>query len=137
MLFRSRQRLTGNQALQYVRFRGDTQGDFGRMLRQQEFLKVIADETLRASTILKLPQLLEQAARHIRTDMSIPQLLNFGRRASGLNFDEVVTVTLPGKNINVNGVAYVQLDEEVLNETVRLYLQWEEDELSSEVSMQQ
>lgn len=131
-----KQRLNGNQALQFVRFRADAEGDFGRMRRQQEFIRAVAEETLRPKTLLKAPQLLEQAARHIRTDMSIPELLSFARRASAINMDEVVTVTLPGRNINVNGVAYVSLDEDVLRETVRRYLQWEEEK-QTEVSLQQ
>ena len=59
------QRLNGTQALGYVRFRGDSQADFGRMRRQQEFLKVIAFETLQAKTLLRLPKILEQVATHV------------------------------------------------------------------------
>lgn len=125
-----KQRLSGEQALQYVRYRGGAEGDFGRMNRQQEFLKVISAELLRARTLLKLPQLLEEAASHVRTDMSFQQLLSFGVRASRLNLDEAVTLTLPGRNIRVNGVAYVSLDEAVLQETVRRYLLWEEENIS-------
>jgi len=135
------QRLSGDKALQYVRFRSDNQGDFGRMLRQQEFVKAIAEETLKVSTLLKLPQLLEQVARHVRTDMSIPELLAFGRKASSINMDEVATVSLPGRNININGVAYVDLDQEVLQDTINRYLLWEEveeveEEPDAEVSAQ-
>lgn len=129
------QRLTGELALGYVRFRGDSQGDFGRMQRQQEFLKAIAKEVLQVRTVLRLPQLLEQAARHLRTDMTIPQLLSFSRTASGMNMDEVVTVTLQGRNINVNGVAYVALDMEHLEETVERYLRWEEVEAEEEEAL--
>lgn len=122
------QRLSGDKALQYVRFRSDKQGDFGRMVRQQEFITAIAEETLKVSTLLKLPQLLEQVARHVRTDMSIPELLAFGRKATSINMDEVATISLPGRNINLNGVAYVELDQEVLQDTIHRYLLWEEVE---------
>jgi LCP family protein required for cell wall assembly len=127
------QRLTGELALGYVRFRGDSQGDFGRMQRQQEFLKAIAKEVLQVRTVLRLPQLLEQVARYLRTDMTIPQLLSFSRTATGMNMDEVVTVTLQGRNINVNGVAYVALDMEHLEETVERYLRWEEEDVEEVV----
>jgi LCP family protein required for cell wall assembly len=125
-----RQRLSGDQALQYVRYRGDAEGDFARMRRQQEFLKLVSAELLRPRTLLKLPRLLEEAATHLRTDLPLQQLLAFSRRAAKLNLSEVVTVTLPGKSINVNSVSYVQLDEAVLQETVRRYLLWEEESIS-------
>ncbi len=131
-----RQRLSGDQALQYVRYRSNAEGDFGRMRRQQEFLKLVSVELLRPRTLLKLPRLLEEAASHIRTDMSIQQLLAFSRRAAMLNLEEVVTVTLPGQNINVNSVSYVKLDEVVLQETVWRYLLWEEESISHTSSQQ-
>ena len=83
------QHLNGIEALQYVRFRKDSEGDFGRMRRQQHFLTATADEVLQAKNIVKLPALLEQAARHLRTDMSIPQLLSFARKAASINIEEV------------------------------------------------
>lgn len=131
-----RQRFSGDQALQYVRYRGDAEGDIARMRRQQEFLKVASAELLRARTLLKLPQLLEEAASHLRTDMPLQQLLAFGRRATRLNLEEVVTVTLPGENIYVNSVSYVKLDEAVLEEMVRRYLLWEEENISQSSSQQ-
>lgn len=131
-----KQLLSGEQALQYVRFRSDAEGDFGRMRRQQEFLKLVSAELLRPRTLLKLPRLLEEAATHIRTDMSLQQLLAFSRRAAKLNLEEVVTVTLPGQGININSVSYVRLDEAVLQETVRRYLLWQEDDISPTSSQQ-
>ncbi|MBS4009055.1 MAG: LCP family protein [Clostridium sp.] len=131
-----KQLLSGEQALQYVRYRSDAEGDFGRMRRQQEFLKLVSAELLRPRTLLKLPRLLEEAATHIRTDMSLQQLLAFSRRAAKLNLEEVVTVTLPGQGININSVSYVKIDEAVLQETVRRYLLWQEEEISQTSSQQ-
>jgi LCP family protein required for cell wall assembly len=122
------QRLNGEKALGYVRFRTDTKGDFGRMERQQVFLKAVAEEVLQVSTLFKLPQLLEQTARHIRTDMTIPQLLSFARRASSLDMEKVATVALPGRNANIEGVSYVELDPDVLQDTVSRYLRWEQND---------
>jgi LCP family protein required for cell wall assembly len=120
------QHLTGKQALGYVRYRSDNQGDFGRMQRQQEFIRIIAEETLQPKTLLKLPKILEQVARHVRTDMTIPELLDFSRTAARLDPDDVAAIALPGRNININGISYVALDEEVLAETIKNYLRWEE-----------
>ena len=122
------QRLNGVQALGYVRFRSDSKGDFGRMQRQQNFLKAVAIEALQMKTVFRLPKLLEETARHVRTDMTISQLLAFAKRANDIDMDEVITVTLPGRNANVNGVAYVLLDKDTLTETIERYLRWEEKE---------
>lgn len=125
-----RQKLNGSQALGYVRYRGD--GDFNRMRRQQEFLKVLATETLQVRKVLVLPQLMEQLARHVRTDMTIPQLLSFTKKATEMDFDEVHTVTLLGRTTSVNGVSYVAIEEEQLADTIRRYLHWEDDEEEEE-----
>ncbi|MBS4022235.1 MAG: LCP family protein [Dethiobacter sp.] len=120
------QRLNGTQALGYVRYRSDSNGDFARMQRQQKFLKAVAEEVLKPSIVFKVPQLLEHAARHVRTDMAISQLLSFSKTAMQINLDEIETVLLQGSTVNINGVSYVQLDEDFLRETIRLYLRWEE-----------
>ena len=40
------QHLDGDQALQYVRWRGDSEADFGRAKRQQKFLKALLQEMI-------------------------------------------------------------------------------------------
>ncbi len=86
-IYPGRQLLNGAQALGYVRFRGGRGDDFGRMKRQQEFMKIVVAEVSDLKNILALPQLLEQAARHIRTDISIAQLLGFSHIVRNINPD--------------------------------------------------
>lgn len=124
-LYPGLQRLDGRQALGYVRYRGDSAGDFGRMQRQQMFLKAVAAEVLQVQSIFKLPRLLEEAARHVRTDMPLAQLLTFGRMAADFDKGAVNTVTLQGRGVTIGGVSYVELDEAQLAETVRRHLLWE------------
>lgn len=126
-LYPGLQRLDGRQALGYVRYRGDAAGDFGRMQRQQKFLKAVAAEALQVQTLFKLPRLLEEAASHVRTDMSLTQLLAFGSLAAQLDPAAVSAVTLQGRGATIGGVSYIVLDEEQLGETVRRYLRWEKD----------
>ncbi|MCR3921545.1 MAG: LCP family protein [Firmicutes bacterium] len=118
------QKLNGLEALAYVRFRNDSENDFGRMRRQQDFLKAVADEVLQAKSLLKLPQLMEQTAKFVRTDMSITQSLNFARRAASLNFNQIETITLNGSGKMISGVSYVLLNQEFLLQTVNSYLRW-------------
>ncbi|NLZ38105.1 MAG: LCP family protein, partial [Firmicutes bacterium] len=58
------QTLSGKEALAYVRFRKDSEGDFGRMRRQQQFLKAIAREVMQTKNITKMPGFLEQISNY-------------------------------------------------------------------------
>lgn len=129
------QKLTGQEALGYVRFRNDDGGDFSRVQRQQKFMKALAEQVLRPATLLKLPSLMEQAARYLRTDLTIPQLVSLGRLAFETDMDDVIMVALKGRTANINGTSYVILDEEHLEETIRDYIRWETSD--PEVTMNQ
>lgn len=120
------QRLTGSQALTYVRFRSDREGDFGRMRRQQQVLKAIGKRMMQPQVALQIPSLLEQFAQDVRTDMTIPQLLSLARVLSERDLAEINTVQLQGTPILIDRVSYVILDEDFLHRTVQRYLLWEE-----------
>ena len=119
------QRLNGKQALAYVRFRQDSEGDFGRMRRQQQFIKAVANEALQTKSLLKLPQILEQTASYVRTDMSIMHALNTARRAIGaLDVGEIETISLKGSGTMIKGVSYILLDMDFLEDTIQKYIKW-------------
>ena len=125
------QKLNGAQALAFVRFRKDSEGDFGRMRRQQQFLKAVANEVLQAKSIVKLPQLMSQAAEFVRTDMTITQSLSFAKRAASLKLDEVEAFSLKGSGQMINGVSYIILDQDHLQNSVDLYLRWQSENESN------
>ncbi|MDH7571851.1 MAG: LCP family protein, partial [Armatimonadota bacterium] len=54
------QRLNGEQALGYVRFRKDSAGDLGRMQRQQKFLRAVVKQMLTPAALVRLPKILEE-----------------------------------------------------------------------------
>ncbi|NLP37007.1 MAG: LCP family protein [Firmicutes bacterium] len=116
------QRLTGYEALAYVRFRKDSEGDFGRMRRQQQFLQAVAKEVLQAKSLLKLPQLARQATEYLRTDLPLTKALSLAQQAASLNLDSVETITLQGTGRTIGGVSYVVLDEAFLENVVQTYL---------------
>ncbi|HHX74577.1 MAG TPA: LCP family protein [Firmicutes bacterium] len=121
-----RQKLDGLQALAYVRFRKDNEGDFGRMRRQQQFLQAVATEVLQAKNLLLLPGLLEQAADFVRTDLSLTQALSLANFAAGLDLAGAEIVTLQGNIRMLDGVSYVILDADFLQQTVDACLRWNE-----------
>jgi len=105
------QKLGGYDALGYVRFRHDSESDWGRMARQQKFLRALAAEALKPLNLPKLPSLAGQMYAAIRTDLSKADLVRFGLALSkGLDPQTMDTVELKGTDRTFGGVYYLQLD---------------------------
>ena len=122
------QPLTGRQALTYVRFRSDAEGDFGRMRRQQQVLKAMGKSMMQPKTLIRLPALMEQFAKDVRTDMSPTQLLSLGRILTTQEMDAMNLIQLRGTPTTIDGISYVILDEDFLRQSVERYLRWETEE---------
>lgn len=69
------QRLNGAQALRYVRFRHDAEGDFGRVRRQQQVIQALADELKSLKGFVQLPRVIRAAYPYVRTNFSVNQLV--------------------------------------------------------------
>ncbi len=110
------QRLDGKTALKYVRFRHDAHGDFGRIERQQKFMKAILSESIRIKSVFKIPELAGIVAENTRSDMSIGEMISLGRQFSGLQDDDLDGVMLPGTPDMRSGVSYVIPDEKEIDE---------------------
>ncbi|KAF9127459.1 hypothetical protein BGX30_014782 [Mortierella sp. GBA39] len=70
-LKKGQQHLDGTTALQYVRFRHDATSDFTRTERQRAFLKAVAEKMQSTTSIMKLPNILEQVSPYIDTNLSV------------------------------------------------------------------
>ncbi|SHK77771.1 LCP family protein [Desulforamulus aeronauticus] len=104
------QKLNGDKALQYVRYRSDALGDVSRTERQQKFLKVLAKEMIQPSTITKLPKLVPTINKYIDTNLSLTEMIALANAGKHLSNVEIVTQTMPGKFLNMNGVSYWSID---------------------------
>ncbi|MBC7104373.1 MAG: LCP family protein [Firmicutes bacterium] len=104
------QHLNGEKALQYVRYRNDPLGDITRTQRQQKFLVALAKEMLRPATILKLPRLIPQLRESVDTNLGLSEMLSLVRLAQDLENMDLVTQTLPGYFLNLDGVSYWYVD---------------------------
>jgi LCP family protein required for cell wall assembly len=104
------QHLNGDQALQFVRYRQDALGDITRTERQQKLLKALADQVLQPSTIVKLPVLIPQVVKAVDTDLSVVNVVQLGKAAAGMDRNQILTETLPGQFLNLDGVSYWQVD---------------------------
>lgn len=95
-LSRGVQKLSGQDALGYVRYRGGPTADIGRTGRQQKFIKALADEMLQGKTILKLPELLPELAKNIHTNIPLSDMMAMAKLAKDFDSLEIYTQTLPG-----------------------------------------
>jgi len=69
------QRLDGDKALQYVRFRHDAMSDYTRTERQRKLLSALAAQLKSSKTILQLPEILESIQPYIKTNLSTVDML--------------------------------------------------------------
>lgn len=106
------QRLDGNKAMQYVRWRGDGLGDIGRTQRQQKFLLALADEMLKPKSILKLPKLIPELRKNVETNLGLRKMVKWAGMVRKLDGLEMTTATLPGTFWDSGGVSYWYVDPE-------------------------
>lgn len=95
-LKKGRQHLSGDQAMQYVRFRHDAIGDIGRVERQQKVLMALYAKLRTPATILAAPTLLRTVAEHTHTNLTMTDMITLGMFAARLDSSDVKVATLPG-----------------------------------------
>lgn len=95
-LKKGRQRLTGDQATGYIRFRHDALGDIGRVERQHKVMVTLLRQIRQPSTLLAGPRLLQAFARHTQTDLTPTELLTLGLFALRAVGEPPRVHTLPG-----------------------------------------
>ena len=110
---KGKQVMDGDLALNYVRYRhGDN--DFKRAERQQNFLRSLADNAFRVSSLWKIPKLIQIMSKNVETDLSIRQMTKLAGFARKLKERDIETITVPGKSGMKDGVSYVFPDEDGL-----------------------
>ncbi|NJK61654.1 MAG: LCP family protein [Synechococcaceae cyanobacterium SM2_3_1] len=92
-----RQRLTGEQAHHFIRFRHDELGDIGRVQRQQELIRALSRELLNPGTWTRTPQILQAIRDHIDTNLTWEELLSIAHFLLRSGHEEMDLVMLPGR----------------------------------------
>lgn len=112
------QRLDGDKALQYVRYREYAMGDIDRTAHQQKFLVALAKEMLQPSTILKLPTLVPEVNKFVKTNLSVSDMMTMAQAGKKLENGNIVAQTLPGRPINIDGGSYWGVDPDEAKQMV-------------------
>lgn len=123
------QRLDGDKALQFLRFRsnnnktvGYPEGDVGRIKSQQEFLKAMVKEVMQVKNILKLPKMAKSYFDNVDTNIPWTVVVRGVTTIGNVDFANIETVTLPGNGEYVGDISYYLLDYSELYKMVDLYL---------------
>lgn len=111
-LHKGYQHLDGREALAFVRFRMEALGDIDRTKQQLQFLKALADKVKQPTTLVRLPVLLPELYKNVDTNMTMGEVLTAARAGYNLKEMAVVTQTLPGYFLTIDGVSYWGVDPE-------------------------
>ncbi len=93
-----RQLLDGDKAMQFVRFRGYDDADLGRIRSQQEFIMAVAQKLKNPLMLLKLPELIRQAASLVRTNMPVQSMVEYGLRFADIDLGKIEMATVSGES---------------------------------------
>ena len=113
--------LNGEQAVGYIRFRHDPEGDIGRMRRQRQVVQILAHSMRDPSIALHLPELLGVVKDNVRTNMPFGKLYELALGMRGVSPQAVHSAVLPVDIGWTNGesVLFAQSDA---HKIVRTYL---------------
>jgi LCP family protein required for cell wall assembly len=113
------QNLDGDKALQYLRFRkGYANADLGRIQAQQVFLKAMIKQSVKPSTIIKIPKIVSIYKDNIETNLPIGRAFKEGLLFFKYDLDNIESTTLAGQSSSISGVSYYIVDENELVELI-------------------
>lgn len=117
-----KQIIYGDTAMEFLRFRktnyegysGYINGDLGRVQAQQNFVK----SAIKKSLSLRLPSVISAVYPHVKTDLTLTNLLGLGKDAIGFSMENLNAMTLPGTDKMLGGVSFYIADGEKITEIV-------------------
>ena len=116
------QKLNGNNALSYLRYRYDD-GDLSRILRQQKFMHALAYQMMSKENIIKSPQLILKLFSFLGTNLNTREILGLAINMRKIvDFGQIHTASLPGSDIMIDGIYYMKPDLDLVKKTVAEYL---------------
>ncbi len=111
-------KLTGDEALIYVRFRQDSESEGGRMKRHREAITALINEALNPSNILQAPTVLNQLRKNVKTDIPPLETTVIEKLITGFNIDNAKTGVVTGEYTHINGINYMIPDMNKTEKTI-------------------
>lgn len=124
--------LTGQQALEILRYRSYPNGDIGRINNRQSFLKTAAEQILAKKNTLNVMELAEIFIKHVKTDLKFDHLVWLGKELLKMDAENISFVTMPGNaQDSVNSLSYVSIYVDEWLEIVNTLLNPFSDEITA------
>lgn len=121
------QHLDGDKAEQLVRFRRYKNGDLDRIKVQQDFIHALAEQKLQMKYIGKVDDIYEIVTDNMETSMSPANVVACGKQLLTIGKDNITTITMPGTADYINGISYVLVDKDGLQQMVKTYFGYGKD----------
>lgn len=106
--------LEGTQLLDYVRFRKDSNGDFGRIERQQEVMIKLTDKILSFDSITKLPSIISTINDNVETNIDWKEFISLASDLKSMEDINIEQHTIETISDFRNEVWYEMIVEEDL-----------------------
>ena len=100
------QHLDGDAAIKYVRYR-DEEGDIGRIARQQNFIRAMLEKASSPGIFVRLPAIVDQISKSIRTDLSISEMIALGKILKDAKDQGLKADTVPSTPIDIGNISYL------------------------------
>ena len=111
------QHMDGETAIQYVRYR-DSEGDIGRVARQQKFLKAVMDRVASPSILTRIPTIIYEISSAVETDLSVSQMFSLAAMFKEAKDNGMRAYMVPGTPADIDKVNYWVPDVEQLRESM-------------------
>lgn len=111
------QHLDGADAVTYVRYR-DSEGDIGRVKRQQKFIAAVVDKLTSPEIIPQIPTLIREMIDAVNTDLSMRQILELAGSLNDAYKNGIEMDMVPGHPMYIDDVSYWIPDVEMVRLSV-------------------
>ena len=91
------QRLDGEKAMQFMRFRYDKYGDVGRVQRQQTLMRALVEQALKPGVIVRVPKIMDVIQSSIDTNLTIEEIVALAGFATQTDRSQVQMLMVPGR----------------------------------------
>lgn len=121
------QKLGGDQAEMFVRFRqnnngsGYARGDIERLEAQQGFIKAAIDQLFSVSNVFKVPKLVSMFSSMVETNFSKAEMLTYAPNILKIDMGSINIMTLPGEARYMNGGSYYVHYENQTADIIKAY----------------
>ncbi len=132
------QKLDGDKAEQFVRFRknnngtGYAMGDVERLGAQQGFIKAAIKQLFSVTNALKMPKIISMFSSMIETNMSNSEMISYAPYIFKVDHDSINIMTLEGVPEYRNKISYFIADKEKNKTLINTYFVPDNDEMNED-----